>query len=173
MIGKTPWLLCVIGALLGLFLIHPLLMITAQMMNQDAANLQSQVGEFSIQRAFSLGMLPWALGFAGLSGLVAWLLAKMRLSLIYEKKLQGAMELAGAACHQLNQPMQVVLGYAEILRQEAPREDPLGGYLEKVIAQIAHMDKILKKIRAITRYETFEYLKGIQLIDIDKASGEE
>ena len=35
---------------------------------------------------------------------------------------------------------------------------------------IEKMDRILKKIRAITRYEAMEYIEGITIIDIDKAS---
>lgn len=151
-------------------MIHPLVMITAQAMNEDMTAIQSIDRAFNLQKIFSLGMLPWAMGFAGLSGLSAWLLARMRQALIYEKKLQGVMELAGAACHQLNQPMQVIMGYAEILRQEAPRNDPRSGYLEELIVQIDRMDKILKKIRSITKYENFEYLEGIMLVDIDRAS---
>ena len=35
---------------------------------------------------------------------------------------------------------------------------------------IEKMDRILKKIRAITKYEAMEYIEGITIIDIDKAS---
>ena len=34
---------------------------------------------------------------------------------IKKEKLQGVIEMAGAVCHELNQPMQVVLGISELL----------------------------------------------------------
>jgi signal transduction histidine kinase len=165
MIRNKPWLWMLIGALLGFFVIHPLLMIAAQAMSPK------QDIRFGIQVVFSLVMLPWALGFAGMGSLSAWLLAKTRLALIEEKKFQGAMELARAACHELNQPMQVILSCSEIISIHLEHEDPLRGYFDEMIAQIAHMDRILKKIRWIKKYETSQYLKGVQIIDIDKASG--
>ncbi len=115
-------------------------------------------------------MLPWGLGFGLLCAIVGWLLAKSREASLREQKLQGVMELAGAACHELNQPMQVVLGYSELLKNGIPPEDPTGGKLQEIIVHIEKMDRILKKIRAITRYESMEYIEGIQIIDIDKAS---
>lgn len=81
------------------------------------------------------------------------------------------MELAGAACHELNQPMQVILVYADIVRAEMKPDDPFHPHLTEIVTQIARMDTILRRIRNITKYETFEYLKGVQIIDIDKASG--
>lgn len=165
MMIHKPWLWFILGALLGFAVIHPLLMVAAQAMSVN------QGVHFGIQKAFSLTMLPWGIGFALFGGLSSYLLAKMRLTLIEDKKLQGAVELAGAACHELNQPMQVILGYAEIISGQIQKEEPLKEYLEEMIAQIHHMDSTLKKVRNITKYKTSSYLKGVRIIDIDKASG--
>ena len=33
---------------------------------------------------------------------------------LQKEKLQGVLEMAGAACHELNQPLQVVSGYNDL-----------------------------------------------------------
>ena len=58
----------------------------------------------------------------------------------------------------------------ELLKNDTPHGDPAGQKLQEIIVHIEKMDRILKKIRAITRYEAMEYIEGIQIIDIDKAS---
>lgn len=40
----------------------------------------------------------------------------------------------------------------------------------EIIVQIKRMDSILKKMRNITSYETRDYVQGIKIIDIEKAS---
>lgn len=42
--------------------------------------------------------------------------------------------------------------------------------LNEIIVQIKRMDSILKKMRNITSYETRDYVQGIKIIDIEKAS---
>ena len=56
------------------------------------------------------------------------------------QKLQAIIEMARAMCHELNQPMQSIYGYCELLMM---------GLEEK--------------------YETKDYLKG-KIIDIDRAT---
>jgi C4-dicarboxylate-specific signal transduction histidine kinase len=85
------------------------------------------------------------------------------------EKLQGVMEMAGAVCHELNQPMQAVSGYAEIIMMEIKADDPLSGKLESIKQQINRMGTITRKLMSITRYETTEYKQG-KIIDIDKAA---
>jgi len=173
MYRNKPWLNFTAGAALGYLVVHPVIMMSADMMLASASNANywalDRLAD-TVQRAFHMSMLPWGLGFGLLCGLVGWLLANFRQASYREQKLQGVMELAGAACHELNQPMQVVLGYAELLKNEKPSGDPTGQKLQEIIVHIEKMDRILKKIRAITRYEAMEYIDGIQIIDIDKAS---
>ena len=173
MIKNKPWPSFAAGAVLGYVAVHPLLMITADLMltNASSANYWT-AGHFMavMKRAFHYDMLPWGLGFALLCAAVGWLLAKVGQGTAREQKMQGVMELSGAACHELNQPMQVVLGHAELLRNDLRPGDPTRERLQEIIVHIEKMDRILKKIRAITKYEAMEYIEGITIIDIDKAS---
>ncbi len=85
------------------------------------------------------------------------------------EKLQGVMEMAGAVCHELNQPMQAISGYSEIILLDIDTDSPFYDKLNKIKQQIDRMGTITKKLMAITRYETTEYL-NVKIIDIDKAT---
>ncbi len=88
---------------------------------------------------------------------------------IKREKLQGVFEMAGAVCHELNQPMQAVLGYSELLMINMEEDDPRYDSLKKVKQQVDRMGKITRKLMGITKYETKEYLHS-KIIDIDRAS---
>ncbi len=92
---------------------------------------------------------------------------------LQNEKLQGVIEMAGAICHELNQPLQAVSGYSELLLMDISDDNPLNGDLKKIKEQIARMGRITRKLMRITRYETKDYVfEGQKIIDIDKASGE-
>jgi PAS domain S-box-containing protein len=87
-----------------------------------------------------------------------------------KEKLQGVLEMAGAICHEMNQPIQTISTYAEILLSENEEKTLLHDKIEKITAQIERLKVITKKLSGITRYETLDYLSGIKIIDIDKSS---
>jgi PAS domain S-box-containing protein len=87
-----------------------------------------------------------------------------------KEKLQGVLEMAGAACHELNQPLQVVSGYNELLIEDIPADHPLIANLNIIRGQIEKMGQITKKIMKITKYRTKPYAQGSIIIDIDKSS---
>ena len=87
-----------------------------------------------------------------------------------KEKLLGVLEMAGAACHELNQPLQIVSGYYELFLNEIPEDHPLIENLNIIRDQIERMARITKKIMKITKYRTKPYIKGSMIIDIDKSS---
>jgi PAS domain S-box-containing protein len=87
-----------------------------------------------------------------------------------KEKLQGVLEMAGAACHELNQPLQIVSGYFELLINDIPDGHPLIETLNIIREQIEKMARITKKIMKITKYRTKPYIQGSMIIDIDKSS---
>jgi len=117
----------------------------------------------------------WLIGMAGI-GIGMFLLNRQitrrlqaEAELRQHEKLQGVMEMAGAVCHELNQPMQAISGYSEIILMEVEPEDPQFSRLEAIKKQIDRMGNITRKLMAITRYETTEYSHG-KIIDIDRAA---
>ncbi|MFZ1947686.1 MAG: response regulator [bacterium] len=95
---------------------------------------------------------------------------EMQAELLQREKLRGVVEMAGATCHEFNQPMQVISGYAELLLKEMARNSHLYGKVMKIREAADAMAAITGKLQQITRYETREYFDGMKIIDIDKSS---
>jgi PAS domain S-box-containing protein len=83
------------------------------------------------------------------------------------EKLQGVIELAGGVCHELNQPLQAISGYSEILMMRIEEDDPLFDNLMSIKGQIDRMRDITKKLMSITRHETTDYFEN-KIIDLER-----
>ena len=88
---------------------------------------------------------------------------------VEKEKLQGVLEMAGAVCHELNQPIQVISGYSELLLMDIPKDNFLYANIKKINEQIEKMGTITKKLANVTKYKTKDYL-NTKIIDIDEAS---
>ena len=88
---------------------------------------------------------------------------------LQKEKLQGVIELAGAVCHEMNQPMQAVSGHADLLMLEVDPHDRLYARVATISEQVTRMGVITKKLMSITRYKTKGYLSG-RIFDIDQAA---
>ena len=86
----------------------------------------------------------------------------------YEKeRLQGVLEMAGAVCHEINQPLQAIIGYSELLlmnTEEDRAKDTES--LATIQSQAARIGKITKKLSGITRYRTVDYSGTTRIVDI-------
>ncbi len=92
---------------------------------------------------------------------------RAELERIKHEKLQGVIEMAGAVCHELNQPMMAILGYSDILER---KDSDLKKKLQHIRSYIDEMGSITKKLMKITRYETKDYMEGRKIIDIERSS---
>lgn len=98
--------------------------------------------------------------------------------LIQHEKIQGVVEMAGAVSHELNQPLQTILGNTEILlmdmESETPADDPMSQQnaqrIQKIQKQVKRMSETTRKLIKITSYETKEFPQG-KVLDIDKSTG--
>jgi len=88
---------------------------------------------------------------------------------IQSEKLKGVIEMAGAVCHELNQPLQAVLGFSELLMMDLSNANPLYERLNSIVNQIRRMGELTGKLHKITKYETKDYLEG-KIIDIDRST---
>ena len=95
---------------------------------------------------------------------------KMEKKLLEEERLRGVLEMAGGICHDLNQPMQVVSGYSELLFMDMEKDNSAYPYIKMIKEQTDEMGSITKKLMRITKYETRDYIEGSRIIDIDKAT---
>ena len=81
-------------------------------------------------------------------------------------------ELAGAAAHELNQPLTSVMGYAELLKRRLDRDTPAYSAAHVIVNEAERMAEIVRKIGKITKYETKNYVGAAKILDLDKASEE-
>ena len=79
-------------------------------------------------------------------------------------------ELAGAAAHELNQPLTSVMGYAELLKRKLELDSPAFAAAEVIMSEAERMAEIVRKIGKITRYETKSYVGAAKILDLDRAS---
>jgi PAS domain S-box-containing protein len=79
-------------------------------------------------------------------------------------------ELAGAAAHELNQPLTSVIGYAELLRRNLQTNKQLYNAATVILGESERMAEIVRKIGKITKYETKNYVGGAKILDLEKAS---
>lgn len=82
------------------------------------------------------------------------------------EKLQGVLEMAGAACHEMNQPLQNIFFMLDDFLDAYP-ESQIGLQIKD---QMNRIRTITGKLERITTYETKDYIQGTKIIDIDKAS---
>lgn len=85
------------------------------------------------------------------------------------EKLEGVLEMAGAVCHELNQPLQSISGYTELILLDSGKENPALGKLTKIKSQVGRMAEITSQLMRVTKYETKAYLNG-RIIDIARSA---
>ncbi len=89
-----------------------------------------------------------------------------------EERFQGVLEIAGAVCHELNQPMQIISGYSELLLSKISDSNVYYSNIKIIKDQIERMGVITKKLMKLTKLETKHYIGSSRIIDIDKAADE-
>jgi PAS domain S-box-containing protein len=85
-------------------------------------------------------------------------------------KFQGVLEMAGGVAHRFNQPLTIVNNLInEVLSDIAP-DDQLYDRMVKMQAQVQKLNDITRKVGNIKKYEAVDYVAGIKIVDIDRAS---
>jgi PAS domain S-box-containing protein len=88
---------------------------------------------------------------------------------LQREKLQGVLEMAGATCHELGQPLQVAFALMDRLMDTNTNNENI----KKLEAQLYLMKDITENVRKITSYKTKDYISGQKIIDIEEASRKE
>ena len=83
-------------------------------------------------------------------------------------KLVGALEMAGTVCHKLNQPMQVILGYASMVTSgDISEPDQICEIIKMIEDETRRMGIITKNLMGITKYRSVETPEVGAMCDID------
>ncbi len=86
-----------------------------------------------------------------------------QLEKLEKEKLQGVLEMAGAICHEINQPLQAIIGYSAMFD---PPESITDKELKQIKDQATRIGKITKRLSQITRYKTIPYPGDTKIVDI-------
>lgn len=86
-------------------------------------------------------------------------------------RLQGVLELSGAVCHEMTQPLMSALGYFDLMLMDMTEDNPNYSTIVKIKPQLERMSDITKQLMAISRYKTKDYLDG-KILDLGGASME-
>ncbi|MFC1726160.1 PAS domain-containing protein [candidate division KSB1 bacterium] len=90
-----------------------------------------------------------------------------------KEKLKTVLEMAGATCHNLNQPLQVLSLSTSLLHDRVPDDFKHKDLIKNMKDAYLRIANITEKLGNITRYETTDYTDSTKIIDIDKASQKE
>jgi PAS domain S-box-containing protein len=96
------------------------------------------------------------------------LIAAQQRLMVTEKQALLA-ELAGAAAHELNQPLTSILGCAELAQRRMGSDNPAWRLVEIVSQEAERMATVVRRIGRITQYETKPYVGTTQILDLEKS----
>jgi signal transduction histidine kinase len=76
---------------------------------------------------------------------------------LYRKKLRDIVEIAEDVFHEINQPMQAILGYTDLLLIHTSIDNPTHEKLTTIKKQTIRMSNVTKKLIKIKNYEFQDY----------------
>jgi PAS domain S-box-containing protein len=97
-------------------------------------------------------------------------LAQAQEQILAQERQAIIAELAGAAAHELNQPLTSVMGYAELLKRRLERDTAAYSAAEVIFNEAERMAEIVRKIGKITKYETKSYVGRARILDLDRSA---
>jgi PAS domain S-box-containing protein len=98
-------------------------------------------------------------------------LAQAQQQILAQERQAIVAELAGAAAHELNQPLTSVMGYGELLKRRLEPETAAYAAAEIIFNEAERMAEIVRKIGKITKYETKSYVGHARILDLDRSAG--
>lgn len=89
---------------------------------------------------------------------------------VEKETLKAVLETAGGVCHELNQPLQTVMGAVQLQLMDVDPSQPIYAALNEIDGQVRRMGEITRKLMKITRYRTRPYIDGVQILDIEEST---
>lgn len=82
------------------------------------------------------------------------------------------IELAGAAAHEINNPLAVGFTRLELMIADAKGSPELTKNLEQMESLLQRIADIVQKMSHVRRYQAEHYCGGVNILDLDAAAGE-
>jgi PAS domain S-box-containing protein len=87
-----------------------------------------------------------------------------------DHKFAGVLEMAGGVAHLLSQPLTVATNLVNELATDADATEAQMEKIQKIRAQIEKINEITRKVAKIHTYATMDYVAGVKIVDIERAS---
>lgn len=91
---------------------------------------------------------------------------------LIRERMQGVLEMAGAVCHEFNQPLMALQGFMDIAHAQINTPEKLTSLLKKMHEQIDRLRILTRKLTRITHYKSKVFSSGDTIIDIDQATSD-
>jgi PAS domain S-box-containing protein len=85
------------------------------------------------------------------------------------EKLDAAVKVAGAAAHELRQPLQVVLLLEALFRRELGGDKTLLPFVDALSTSCRRINTIIQQMGKLASYHTKDYVDGEKILDIDRS----
>jgi len=86
------------------------------------------------------------------------------------ERLTGVVEMASAAAHELNQPLTVISGHAQLLLRHCAGNETLERRARIIYDQIERLGKLTRQFSGIATYKTKDFGDNLKIIDIELSS---
>jgi PAS domain-containing protein len=86
-----------------------------------------------------------------------------------KEKLSAVIQTAGAVCHEMNQPLMIIMGFITLLQEDLQEDRVQKKNLNEIQKQVERLGTITSKLMKIASYKTKKYI-STEIIDIDAAS---
>ena len=85
----------------------------------------------------------------------------------------AVIELAGAAAHEINNPLSVLMARLELILEERAGDYPLQEELKQIERLTQRIADVVEKMGHVRRYQVQHYCGGANILDLDRASADE
>ena len=92
--------------------------------------------------------------------------------LLEAERMRVLAETAGAAAHEINQPLTVVIGKTDIVLEKMASEDPQRHNIEDIQEAGERISEIVRKMGAARQYVTKPYIGKYNIVDFDESARE-
>lgn len=103
-------------------------------------------------------------------------LKKLQELVLQSERIKVLIETAGAAAHEINQPLTSIFCMAELLKKDLDRDRDATEQqqkLDSIIDAASQIKDIVKKMGNVKQYITKPYLKGVDIVDFEEATEDE
>lgn len=100
-------------------------------------------------------------------------LRDLQRQLVEQERLRALVEMAGAAAHELNQPLTVLQGHVELLQRELADLVGVQARCGRILEAAGRISAIVRGMGEVRRYRTRPYAGTQEIIDLAAAAGRE